>query len=184
MKVIVTKPPVEPPKIGSNSISMFLAGSIEMGAAEMWQDEIAEYVRTIADVNIEEIHIYNPRRDNWDKDWKQSEDNPNFVKQVEWELEQIQRSDIVAFYLQPGTNSPISLLELGIVSNDAFAMRKHVIVLCPEGFHRKGNVDITAMWFDMTRAKNMDDFKEKIRLAIQDIQFNDLSDLDEKLSEM
>lgn len=184
MKVVVIKPPTAATKLPPKSISIFLAGSIEMGKAEMWQDDVIEFIKTVHDANIEEIHVYNPRRDNWDNSWKQSIDEPEFRKQVEWELDLIQRSEIVVFYLQPGTNSPISLMELGIVSHDSFAMKKHVIVLCPDGFHRKGNVDVTAMWFDMQLAKDMPDLKERIRNAIHDIQFNDLSDLDEKLSKM
>lgn len=184
MKVVVIKPPAVAPKLPEKSISLFLAGSIEMGKADMWQDDIIEFIKTISNVNIEEIHIYNPRRENWDNSWKQSIDEPEFRQQVEWELGLIERSNIVVFYLQPGTNSPISLMELGIVSQDSFAMKKHVIVLCPEGFHRKGNVDVTAMWFDMQLAKDLQDFKERLRNTIQDIRFNDLSDLDEKLSKM
>ena len=40
-------------------------------------------------------------------------------------------------YFDPNTKSPISLLELGL-----FAQSKKLIVCCPEGFWRKGNVDI------------------------------------------
>ena len=40
-------------------------------------------------------------------------------------------------YFDPNTKSPISLLELGL-----FAHSKKLIVCCPEGFWRKGNVDI------------------------------------------
>jgi hypothetical protein len=40
-------------------------------------------------------------------------------------------------YFSPETQSPISLLELG-----RYAGRKEMIVCCPKGFWRKGNVDI------------------------------------------
>lgn len=38
--------------------TVFLAGSIEMGKAEMWQDRLAT---TVAD--MEDIVLFNPRRD-------------------------------------------------------------------------------------------------------------------------
>ena len=41
-------------------------------------------------------------------------------------------------YFSPGTKSPISLLELGLIVNSDTL----VIVYCPDGFWRKGNVDI------------------------------------------
>jgi hypothetical protein len=40
-------------------------------------------------------------------------------------------------YFSPETQSPISLLELG-----RFADRRNMVVCCPKGFWRKGNVDI------------------------------------------
>ena len=40
-------------------------------------------------------------------------------------------------YLAPETKSPISLLELGL-----HAAGGKMIVVCPEGFWRKGNVEI------------------------------------------
>ena len=155
---------------GMKSVRLFLAGSIEMGKAIEWQKEIVSYLKRAKFKNkkINEIIVCNPRRDNWDSSWKQEAKNPEFSKQVEWELENIEDSDIVAFFLQPGTSSPISLLELGIVARDCFRMVNRVVVLCPDGFHRKGNVDITAMMYDMNIAKNMKDFKLKIKSCIED----------------
>jgi len=61
-------------------IKIFLAGSIEMGAAEKWQDKI---VQALTD---KDVLILNPRRDDWDSSWKQTKDNKQFREQVEWEL--------------------------------------------------------------------------------------------------
>lgn len=119
--------------------SMFLGGSIEMGKAIDWQ---AEAIRYFLD---DRIAIFNPRRRNWDSTWTQSIENEVFVHQVEWELFNIQRADVVIMVLQPNTMSPISLLELGIIAgaNGQGALNK-MIVSCPDGFWRKGNVDIVA----------------------------------------
>lgn len=40
---------------------------------------------------------------------------------------------------RPGSQRPISLLELGL-----YARTKKLLVVCPDGFWRKGNVDIVA----------------------------------------
>jgi hypothetical protein len=61
--------------------SVFLAGSIEMGKAEKWQDA---FVKAFSD---EELVLLNPRREQWDASWPQSMDCKNFRDQVEWELE-------------------------------------------------------------------------------------------------
>src|SRR3546814_14893140 len=51
----------------------------------------------------------------------------------------LESADIIVMLLAPGSQSPISLLEKGL-----HARGGKLILLCPEGFWRKGNVDITA----------------------------------------
>jgi hypothetical protein len=113
--------------------SVFLAGSIEMGKAENWQERIAAALRHL------DIAILNPRRAAWNAAWEQSIDNPDFRQQVEWELDALDRADLVALYFVPETRSPVTLLELGI---HAAANPQKLIVCCPEGYWRKGNVDV------------------------------------------
>lgn len=115
----------------SGDIKIFLAGSIEMGTAEHWQDKVAQRFKD------QPVTILNPRRDNWDNSWQQSKDNPDFKQQVEWELNALARSDYIIMYFDPVTKSPISLLEMGL-----YAKSGKLLVVCPEGFWRKGNVDI------------------------------------------
>ncbi len=113
--------------------SVFLGGSIEMGAAPDWQ---AAMIRDLAPVTSV---IYNPRRDDWNSSWEQSIDNPDFNVQVNWEMDMIEEAEIVILYFAPETKSPITLLELGFVAGwRPIATR----VCCPTGFWRKGNVDI------------------------------------------
>jgi hypothetical protein len=112
--------------------SIFLAGSIEMGTAENWQERM---VRELEDEDF--LVIYNPRRDDWDSSWVQSIDNPQFYDQVTWELNMMEKADIIPMYFSPETKAPITLLEFGL-----HAASGKLIVCCPEGFWRKGNVDI------------------------------------------
>jgi hypothetical protein len=111
--------------------TIFLAGSIEMGAAEDWQkrveDELADY----------EVTIFNPRRDSWDSSWEQRMHNPVFSQQVNWEMDRLEEAELILMYFSPETKSPISLLELGLHAKD-----EKLIVVCPDGFWRKGNVEI------------------------------------------
>lgn len=171
MKITHLKPPALPNGSwnnlngelpGKKNLSIFLAGSIEMGKAEMWQEDLFKAISEVETKTFDEIFVLNPRRDDWNSEWKQSIEDENFANQVEWELEGIEHADIVAFYLQPGTMSPISLMELGVVAQRSFALQKTVIVLCPEGFHRKGNVDVMVQYYDMWAAQDMDDFKRRI----------------------
>jgi hypothetical protein len=131
--------------------SMFLAGSIEMGVAERWQDKI---VRELSDLPVV---LFNPRREKWDISWKQGIDNPNFVEQVNWELDALDKADIILVYIDPNTKSPITLMELGI-----HAKSNKLIVCCPEGFWRKGNVDIVCMRHNIPQ---VDTLSELIEIA-------------------
>jgi len=109
---------------------IFLAGSIEMGKAENWQPMMEEALGA-------NTLIMNPRRDDWDSSWEQKKENQKFNDQVTWELFHLEKADWIVMYFAPGTISPISLLEFGL-----HAKSGKLLVCCPEGFQRKGNVDI------------------------------------------
>lgn len=111
---------------------VFLAGSIEMGKADDWQADLAEKFKHL------DVTLLNPRRPDWDDSWEQTIENDQFRTQVEWELDGMKTSDIIFMYLDPKTKSPISLMELGLHA----PTNKRMIVCCPDGFWRKGNVDI------------------------------------------
>ena len=121
----------------SNKNIIFLAGSIEMGSAENWQKEILE-ILYYSNLNLENTIVLNPRREDWDSTQEQSITNPQFREQVEWELIGIDDSSIVIFYFDPNTKSPITLMELGTMSKRP----EKAIVCCPDGFWRKGNVEV------------------------------------------
>lgn len=123
----------------STSANIFLAGSIDQGKAIDWQTQVSEALTDI------DCTIYNPRRDDWDSTWKQDINNKQFNDQVTWEQEHMLGADIVFFYFDPKGQAPITLLELGQclgTYNDGVGKPHQVIVCCPEGYWRKGNVDI------------------------------------------
>ena len=140
---IVIKPPSKLPK-KTNQPIIFLAGSIEMGKAEDWQNRIAKHLKA------QKAILLNPRRETWDASWKQSIDNPIFKGQVDWELDGLEMANLILVFLAPNTKSPISLLELGL-----FARSKKMIVCCPKQFWRSGNVQIICQRFDIPLVETM-----------------------------
>lgn len=140
---LVLKPPT-PLRTAPGTRSVFLAGSIEMGAAAPWQAEVEAALSAYA------VTIWNPRRDDWDASWTQAESDPRFFEQVSWELSAQEQADLIAMYFSPETRSPITLLELGL-----FAKTRKIIVCCPEGFFRKGNVDIVCRRYGVTTAADL-----------------------------
>lgn len=121
-----------------NRKSIFLAGSIDMGKAVDWQTKITNQLKDL------DVCVLNPRRDDWDSTWEQSINNPQFKEQVTWELYGLNKCDVIALYFADNSQSPISLLELGLHAGDG-----KVIIYCSDNFWRKGNVDIVANVFDI-----------------------------------
>lgn len=140
----VFKPP-HSYSVNDQQFAVFLAGSIEMGKAEDWQERITRSFQS------EEICFLNPRRDDWDSSWEQRIDHPAFNEQVTWELDALEAANLIVFYFSPETTSPVSMLELGL-----FARSSKVIVCCPEGFWRKGNVDIVCHRWNIPQVETLE----------------------------
>jgi nucleoside 2-deoxyribosyltransferase len=134
--------------------SIFLAGSIEMGKATPWQDKL------VLDLSALNVVIYNPRRTDWDSSWTQDPTpGTKFNEQVTWELYHIQKSDIVVFYFDPETQSPITLMELGY----CIGSHKDIVVCCPDGYFRKGNVVITCGLNNVSVLNTYEEFLDEIK---------------------
>ena len=146
----IIKPPTSVPYLSERTkelgTSIFLAGSIEQGTAVDWQSQVEEAL-----VDTEAV-IFNPRRDHWDSSWEQSIDNPQFVEQVEWELEALDRADTISMYFDPNTKSPVTLLEFGLL-----AIEGNLVVCCPEPFWRKGNVDVVCNRYGVKQVATLEE---------------------------
>jgi hypothetical protein len=154
---------IQPPNTFSHiddneTFSIFLAGSIELNTASRWQDKIKEELKSY------DIAIYNPRRNDWDNSIKQTILDTRFREQVDWELNAIQAASLVIFYFDPNTKSPISLLELGLC-----AAKRNVVVSCPTGFWRKGNVEMVCHRFKIPIVNSLDDLISRIKLILHDV---------------
>jgi len=150
--------PPESLRLDSEKPRLFLAGSIEMGTAVDWQAIVTD---ALADLDV---LVCNPRRKEWDASWPQSIDFAPFREQVEWELEGLERADLILFYFAPETKSPITLLELGL-----HAQRK-AIVCCPDGYWRKGNVDVLCRRYGITQVGTLDELITRVRIEIERIR--------------
>lgn len=120
------------------TVTVFLAGTIEMGAGVRWHAEAAERIyRTLQGkaggaLMMPELAFYNPRRD--DGFAPGMED-----RQIRWEQERLREADYVFMYLQADTKSPVSLLEFG-----QFIASGRLYVACDPSFYRWRNLKVTA----------------------------------------
>jgi hypothetical protein len=151
----ILKPPTALPAAIATP-SLFLAGSIEMGRASPWQQTVE------AVFQHSDITILNPRRDDWDATWLQERTNPQFQAQVDWELDAQERADVILMYFDPNTQAPITLLELGL-----FARTGKLVVCCPAGYWRKGNVDIVCARYAIPQVPSLPDLCAYATTAMQ-----------------
>jgi hypothetical protein len=139
-----------------DKVSIFLAGSIDLGIAVDWQSIVAQ---ALADLDVV---LLNPRRKTWDPKIPQSIENPVFCEQVQWELEAQEHAQLIVFYFAPGTQAPITLLEFGLALK-----RKRIIVCCPDQFWRKGNIDITCKHYEVPQVDTLDALILAIRSEVK-----------------
>ncbi|KAF2112493.1 hypothetical protein BDV96DRAFT_454669, partial [Lophiotrema nucula] len=139
-------PPDTP--VYQNELSLFLAGSIEMGKAIAWQRDMCNRMQHLP------ITIANPRRGYWDPKAKPQPNDEGFRRQVQWELAALEKADVICFFFDVKTMSPVTMMELGL-----WAKSKKIVVCCGDGFWRRGNVHITCERYEVPC---VDDYSEMV----------------------
>ncbi len=142
---------IEAPKKRPDGFSIFLAGSIDMGSAKDWQSEVVDALKDY------DVILTNPRRTDWDSSWEQSADDPKFREQVEWEQDNLDAADFRIFNFEKDSKSPITFEEMGA------NLDRPGVICCPDGFYRKGNVDIVAERAGMPVYESFDSMMEYIK---------------------
>mgnify|MGYP003402187694 FL=1 len=151
MTVTVHTPPthVDWSKVGH---SVFLAGSIENGAAPDWQSEMIELLQRLVPAHGD-LTVFNPRRGDWNPKASQAE----LEAQILWELEALERADHIVMFYAANTVSPITLLEMGLHVGS-----RKLTVCCPSGFFRRTNVDIVCKRYGVVQVDTLADLAHTI----------------------
>jgi hypothetical protein len=137
--------------------SVFLAGSIEMGKAVQWQKHMATLLSTLP------ITVNNPRRGHWDPAATQEAKNESFRQQVEWELAALEKADVICFFLDVNTRSPVTMLELGL-----WAHSKKVVVCCDKRFWRAGNIHIVCERYTIPSVQHFEDLLPAVKNMLEE----------------
>ena len=146
---------VEKTPYRKDELKIFLAGTIDNGDSEDWQTKICKLIEECT-TNNKPIAVYNPRRD----DWPEDDQTKLIEEQIKWELEHMEKADIILMNICGDSKSPITLLELGIHSKE-----NKLIVFCPDNFYRFDNVKVTCERYGvpLISTKKIEDFvKDKI----------------------
>jgi hypothetical protein len=146
-----------PNKYNTDKFTIFLAGSIDQGAAVDWQNYVVKHLSDL------DVTILNPRRDNWDSSLEQTKDNPKFKEQVLWELTAMEAANLIVFVFARDSKSPITFYELGKFSEQ---MEVAVLVCAEEGFYRQGNLDIYCEYYNIPVYHSIDNILVDLRKII------------------
>ena len=138
--------------------SVILYGPILADPAKDWQTHLATSLSSLP------VAVLNPRRDDWDSTWVEDISFPKFKEQVEWEMDHAKVADVIVFYFTPGALTPIALLELGLYAGTGKA-----IVCCPEGFYKRGNVQMVCARYDIELLSTFDELKDRVRTKFIEI---------------
>ena len=132
--------------------SVFLAGTTSIVDNRDWRDLLST---ALSDVPVT---IYNPYRADWDNSWREDINFAPYREQVEWELEKQDKADIIVIYFHPATQTPVSLIEFGLCAR----VPGKAIVFCPEGYWKRGNVQIVCKKYGVKMVENDDGLRDAI----------------------
>ena len=135
---------------------MFLAGTIDQGHAT-WQESVVNSLSNLP------ITILNPHRPNWDSTWTEDISYEPLREQITWELDMLEATDVIAMYMDPDKPAPVSLLELGL-----FARSGKMIVACPAGFYKRGNVQVVCQRFGVELVNSLEGLVEGVLRRLGD----------------
>lgn len=127
-------------------VRVFLAGTIDLGASEDWQRSFISHIRAATDTAVT---VLNPRRDTWFG--TPTLNNPEFAKQVTWEMDALELADIIVMRILGSSESPITMLELGL-----HARSGKLVVFCDETFYRFGNIAAVCDRYGIMRVPTYD----------------------------
>lgn len=132
--------------------SVFLAGTTSKVDTTDWRENLS------ASLANHPVTIFNPYRADWDSTWREDINFAPYREQVEWELSKQDEADMVVIYFHPATQAPVSLLEFGLCAR----VPGKAIVLCPEGYWKRGNVQIVCEKLGVEMVNSLDGLKEAI----------------------
>jgi hypothetical protein len=118
---------------------VFLAGAIDMGMAEDWQQRVIDTLSGVHD-----LVLINPRRAEFTPD--------TLDEQIRWELEALEVSDLIMMYLPSSAKAPISFFEAGLYWKSG-----KLIIGAGAEFYRRRNLELTAERYGQTVFENLFD---------------------------
>ncbi|KAG9242628.1 hypothetical protein BJ878DRAFT_159774 [Calycina marina] len=159
LATVVNAPKPYTPQAGEKSI--FLAGTVDYAAVDSglptWRETITTSLSHLP------ITVYNPHRRVWD--FKEDINDPRFVEQTTWEMDMMDRATVVILFIHDREEkAPVSLLELGLGARKG---KGNMVVRCPEGFWRRGNVQVVCQRFGIPMVESVEQVTKIVEKMLQ-----------------
>ncbi len=142
------QPKVETKLDEESYLKIFLAGTIDMGNSVDWQ---AATIDRFRQRGTGRYLFFNPRRATGLDGTKE-----DLHYQIRWELEHLERADVIIMYILGTSKSPISLLEMGIHIHSG-----KLLVACEPDFYRYDNLKITCEYYGIPLYNSLDELLAK-----------------------
>jgi hypothetical protein len=146
MAQVVTAPDVIP----SNTRTVFLAGAIDMGDAENWQQEVIKAFKSDTSITL-----VNPRRNEFTEDMED--------EQILWELEALDQANIILMWFPKSAEAPVSFLELGL-----YLRSGKLFVGVEQGFYRQRNIELTSQRYRNSVYYSLNELIDAVRNKLAD----------------
>jgi|TARA_R110000851_G_scaffold56073_3_gene131225 hypothetical protein len=135
-----------PEELKMNKMSIFLAGTIGLKSESPdWQKAVAK------EFDKFDVVFLNPRRPDWDENFGSDE----VVEQVKWELDAMDKADIIWVNILEDSESPITIAE-----TYRHAGSGKLFAACPKGFYRYDNVKAVCEHYKSPLYDSWDELKE------------------------
>lgn len=151
MGVVITAPE----RVPETGYKVYLAGAIDMGEADNWQERVIARLK-----NIDNLVLVNPRRAHFTSDTE--------LEQIAWELDAMEAADLIMLWLPAASKAPISLLELGL-----YARSGKLRVGAEIGFYRMMNVALTASRYGVPLCYKLEELIDDLEVTL--VRLNDAS---------
>lgn len=86
-------------------------------------------------------------------------------------MSHLEAAELAVFYFDPDTKAPITLMELGLAIGRG---DNQIVVCCPEGYWRKGNVDVICDKYEITMLNSLEELSKHIRREFTEDYGNNL----------
>lgn len=137
--------------------TLFLSGCIDQ-PPETWRATLSAALAHLP------ITILDPVRTDWDSSWRETPSFAPFKEQVDWELEGLEKADVVAIYFGETTQSPITLMELGLSAKSG-----KCVVACPEGYGKRANVQIVCARYGIQVLDSVGDLADAVVRKLREL---------------